>query len=153
MLVYLLGKFMAAGIGGFFWAGIENTIHRLPLVRSVYSAVKQVSDFFLNERQVQFTRVVAVEFPRRDMWIVAFVTSDGLSDVGAAANEPVIGIFIPSSPMPMTGYAMTVLRREVIDLSLTVDQANQYLVSCGLVIPPQNLDRLRASEPTTEPKT
>ena len=153
LLVYLLGKFMAAGIGGFFWAGIENTIHRLPLVRSVYSAVKQVSDFFLNERQVQFTRVVAVEFPRRGMWIVAFVTSDGLSDVGAAANEPVIGIFIPSSPMPMTGYAMTVLRREVIDLSLTVDQAIQYLVSCGLVIPPQNLDRLRASDPPTEPKT
>jgi uncharacterized membrane protein len=153
LLVYLLGKFMAAGIGGFFWAGVENTIHRLPLVRSVYSAVKQVSDFFLNERQIQFTRVVAVEFPRRGMWMLAFVTSEGLADVGAAANEAVIGIFIPSSPMPMTGYAMTVLRREVIDLSLTVDQAIQYLVSCGLVVPPQNLDRMRAAEPVPQLKS
>lgn len=152
LLVYLLGKFMAAGIGGFFGERFESAIHRLPLVRSVYSAVKQVTDFFFSEKQMQFTRVVAVEFPRHGMWIMAFVTSEGLVDVRAAANEAVLGVFIPSSPMPMTGYAITVLKREVIDLNITIDQAIQYLVSCGLVIPPNDLARMKdaASPPNPE---
>ena len=147
LLLYLLGKFMAAGLGGFFWEGFERAIHRLPLVRSVYSAVKQVTDFFLKEKPIQFTRVVAVEFPRPGMWIMAFVTSEGLPEVRAAVNEPVLGVFVPSSPMPMTGYALIVLKREVIDLNITIDQAIQFLVSCGLVIPPQDLNRMRSTQP------
>ncbi len=148
LLVYLLGKLMAAGIGRFFGDRIELAIQRLPLIRSVYSSVKQVSNFFLSDKQMQFTRVVAVEFPRPGMWSIAFVTSEGLIDIRAAANEPVLGVFIPSSPMPMSGYSLTVLKREVIDLNITIDQALQYLVSCGLVVPPQELQRLRNSEPT-----
>jgi uncharacterized membrane protein len=133
--LYLLGRFMAAGIGSFFWTRIESGINRLPLVRSVYSAVKQVSDFFFKEQEVKFTRVVAVEYPRRGMWIMAFVTREGLPDVRAAVNEPTLGIFIPTSPLAMSGYAFTVLKREVIDLNISVDQAVQFIVSCGLVIP------------------
>ena len=139
LLVYLLGKFMAAGIGGFLGERMEYAIHRLPFVRSVYSAIKQVSNFFFSKKQVQFTRVVAIEYPRRGIWTVAFVTSDGLKDVRSAANEPTLGLFIPSSPMPMSGYAVTVLKREVIDLNLTIDQAVQHLVSCGLVMPPADM--------------
>ena len=149
LLVYLLGKFMAAGIGGFFWEGFERAIHRLPLVRSVYSAVKQVTDFFLSERSVQFTRVVAVEYPRPGMWSMAFVTSEGLAEVGAAAGEPVVGIFIPTSPMPMGGYALMVLKREVLDLNITIDEAIQFVVSCGLVIPSRDLGRLTQSDDQT----
>jgi uncharacterized membrane protein len=145
LLLYLLGKFLAAGVGGFFWDGIERAIHRLPLVRSVYSGVKQVTDFFLRERQIQFRRVVAVEYPRPGMWSIAFVTSEGLHDIRDAAAEPVLGIFIPTSPVPMGGYALVVRKREVLDLSLSVDQAIQFIVSCGLVLPPQDVAGLRAN--------
>jgi uncharacterized membrane protein len=143
LLLFLLGKFMAFGIGGYFVGRFEGIIHRLPLVRSVYSAVKQVTDFFLSQRQLQFTRVVAVEYPRQGMWSLAFVTSEGLSDVRASVNEPTLGIFIPTSPMPMTGYALTVAKREVLDLNMSIDQAIQFIVSCGLVIPPADVQRLR----------
>ena len=146
LLVYLLGKFMAAGIGGFLGDRFDLAIERLPLVRSVYKAVKQVCDFFFSEKQIQFTRVVAVEFPRPGMWSMAFVTSDGLSDIRAAANDAVLGVFIPSSPMPMSGYALTVLRREAVDLNITIEEAIQYLVSCGLVMPQKDLQRLKAPE-------
>lgn len=144
LLVYILGKLMAAGIGGFLGRRFERAIHRLPLVRSVYKAVKQVSDFFFSEKQIQFTRVVAVEFPRPGMWSIAFVTSDGLGDIRAAANDAVLGVFIPSSPMPMSGYSLTVLKREAIDLNITIEEALQYLVSCGLVMPQRDLQRLKA---------
>ncbi|MEI8373399.1 MAG: DUF502 domain-containing protein [Planctomycetota bacterium] len=146
LLVYLLGKLMAAGIGGFLGDRFELAIQRLPLVRSVYKAVKQVCDFFLSEKQIQFTRVVAVEFPRPGMWSIAFVTSEGLSDIRAAANDAVLGVFIPSSPMPMSGYALTVLKREAVDLDITIEEAIQYLVSCGLVMPQKDLQRLKATE-------
>jgi uncharacterized membrane protein len=145
LLVYLLGKFMAAGIGGFLVRRFETAIQRLPLVRSVYKATKQVSDFFFSERQIQFTRVVAVEYPRPGMWSVAFVTSEGLSDIRTAANEPVLGVFIPSSPMPLSGYALVVLKREALDLNITIEEAIQYLVSCGLVMPQKDVEQLKKS--------
>ncbi len=144
LLLYLLGKSMAAGIGSFFWGRFEQLIHRLPLVRSVYSAVKQVTDFFFSEQPMKFTRVVAVEYPRLGMWSMAFVTSEGFQDIRAIAQEPLLGVFIPTSPMPMTGYALTVRRREVIDLQITIDEAIQFVVSCGLVIPAHDLGRLKS---------
>ena len=147
-LVYILGKFMAAGIGAFLGNRFDLAIQRLPLIRSVYKAVKQVCDFFFSEKQIQFKRVVAVEFPRPGMWSIAFVTSEGLSDIRAAANEAVLGVFIPSSPMPVSGYSLTVLKREAIDLKITVEEAIQYLVSCGLVMPQKDLQRLKAPENT-----
>ena len=145
LLVYILGKFMAAGIGGFLGDRFDLAIQRLPLVRSVYKAVKQVCDFFFSEKQIQFKRVVAVEFPRPGMWSIAFVTSDGLGDIRAAANDAVLGVFIPSSPMPVSGYSLTVLKREAIDLNITIEEAIQYLVSCGLVMPQKDLERLKAT--------
>ena len=148
MLVYVLGKFMAIGIGRFLGDRLEFLIQRLPLIRGVYKAVKQVCDFFFNEKQIQFTRVVAVEFPRPGMWSIAFVTSEGLGDIRAAANEAVLGVFIPSSPMPVTGYALTVLKREAIDLSITIEEALQYLVSCGLVMPQKDLEKLKNRQAT-----
>ncbi len=152
LLVYLLGKFMAAGIGGFIIYRFDLIIQRLPLVRSVYKAAKQVSDFFFSERQIQFTRVIAIEYPRPGMWSLAFVTSDGLGDIRAAANEPVLGVFIPSSPMPLSGYALVVLKRDAIDLDITIEEAIQYLVSCGLVMPQKDVQRLKkaAGQPAIE---
>jgi uncharacterized membrane protein len=146
LLVYLLGKFMAAGIGSFIGHRFDLAIQHLPLVRSVYKATKQVSDFFFSERQIQFTRVVAVEYPRPGMWSLAFVTSEGLSDIRTAANEPVLGVFIPSSPMPLSGYSLNVLKREVVDLTMSIEEAIQYLVSCGLVMPQKDLQRLKKSD-------
>jgi uncharacterized membrane protein len=146
LLVYLLGKFMAAGIGGFIVRRLEMVFQRLPLVRSVYKATKQVSDFFFSERQIQFTHVVAVEYPRPGMWSLAFVTSEGLGDIRDAANEPVLGVFIPSSPMPLSGYSLVVLKREVVDLSISIEEAIQYLVSCGLVMPQKDVQRLKKEQ-------
>jgi uncharacterized membrane protein len=80
------------------------------------------------------------------MWSIAFVTSEGLSDIRAAANDAVLGVFIPSSPMPVSGYALTVLKREAVDLNITIEEAIQYLVSCGLVMPQKDLLRLKATE-------
>ena len=139
LVLYLLGKFLAAGIGRFFWTQLERLIHRVPLVRNVYSSVKQVTDFLFTEPDTQFTRVVAVEYPRKGVWTVSFVTGEGMSDIRKVAGEPVISVLIPTSPMPFTGFTANVRKSECIDLDVTVDQAIQFIVSCGVVVPPHQL--------------
>lgn len=150
LALYLLGKFLAAGIGRFFWSQFEALIDRLPLVRNVYSSVKQVTDFLITDPDLDYTRVVAVEYPRKGIWTVAFVTGESLLDIESAANEPVMSVLIPTSPMPFTGFTMTVKKSETIDLNLTIDQAFQFVVSCGVVVPPQQLTRAVAEKMASE---
>jgi uncharacterized membrane protein len=136
LLLYLLGKFIAAGIGRFFWGLIEAGIVRVPLVRNVYSAVKQVSSFLLNERQTRVSRVVAVEYPRPGVWALGFVMGGAIGEIEKVAGDECVTVLICTSPMPMAGFTITIRRSEVIDLHITLDQAIQFIVSCGVVIPP-----------------
>ena len=135
-LLYLLGRFLAAGVGRMVVTGVESLINRLPLVRNVYSAVKQVTDFVFSEREIQFSHVVAVQYPREGIWSVGFVMGESFLDIRAAANEPVLAVLMPTSPMPATGFVITVRKRDTIDLNVTLDQAIQFIVSCGVVSPP-----------------
>ncbi len=139
LVLYLLGKFLAAGVGRFFFTRVERLIHRLPLVSNVYSSIKQVTDFIFSEPEMQYTRVVAVEYPRRGIWTLGFVTGEGMYDIQSATDEPVISVFVPHSPMPFTGFAITVKKRMTVDLNISVDQAIQWVVSCGVVIPPPRI--------------
>lgn len=136
-LLYLLGRFLAAGVGRIVVNNVERLINRLPLVRNVYSSVKQVTDFVFSEREIEFNRVVAVQYPRKGIWSVGFVTGESMLDIRSAANEPVLSVLMPTSPMPVTGFTITVCKSETIDLDITVDQAIQFVVSCGVVIPLQ----------------
>ena len=139
LVLYLLGRFLAAGMGRFFLMQIERIINRLPLIRHVYSSVKQVTDFLFSEREIEYTRVVAVEYPRKGIWSIALVTGESLLDIRSAANEPVLSLLVPTSPMPVTGFTVTVKKSETIDLNITIDQAFQFIVSCGVVVPPPQL--------------
>ena len=134
-IMYLVGKLLAAGIGRFFYHAIEKLIHRLPIIRNVYSSVKQVTDFVFDDNEIQFTRVVAVEYPRKGLWSMGFVTGDSLLDIRTAAGEPMLTVLMPTSPMPATGFTISVPKSETIDLDISIDQAIQFCVSCGVVVP------------------
>jgi uncharacterized membrane protein len=133
LLLYLLGKFIAIGVGGYFANMIESGIRRLPVVRNVYSAAKQISDFLFSEREFEFTRIVAVEYPRKGVWSVGFVTGDGLREVRESVGDPLVTVLIPYSPLPITGCTIIVRKSDCIDLDITFDQACEYIVSCGVV--------------------
>lgn len=135
-VLFFVGRFLAAGVGRFFVTAFEKIINQLPIIRNLYSSVKQVTDFVLSEREIEFTRVVAVEYPRVGIWSLGFVTSESLPPLKTATNEDLVSVFIPTSPMPMTGFTINVRRREIVDMELTIDQAVQFIVSCGVVTPP-----------------
>jgi uncharacterized membrane protein len=140
-ILYTVGRSLAAGMGRWTWVTFEAMIRRLPIIRNVYSSVKQVTDFIFSEQTIEFNRVVAVEYPRRGMWSIGFVTGESMLDIESAANEPVLSVLMPTSPMPMTGFTITVRKSETVDLNISVDQAIQFVVSCGVVVPANQLPR------------
>lgn len=135
--LYFLGRFVTARIGAWFVHKFELFLTQVPLVRNVYSTVKQVTDFVLSDREVEFQRVVAVEYPRVGSWTVGFVTGEGMLQIAGETGEAMLTVLIPTSPMPAGGFTIMVPRSQTIDLDLTVDQAAQFVFSCGVLTPPQ----------------
>ncbi|TWT92255.1 DUF502 domain-containing protein [Neorhodopirellula pilleata] len=136
-LLYFLGRLFTGGIGRWFLGTFDATILRIPIVNKVYGSVKQITDFAFDDRQIEFNRVVAIQYPREGIWSLGFVTGNSMREISEAAGEPMLSVLMPTSPMPMTGFTVTVRRSEAIDLDLTIDEAIQFIVSCGVVVPPQ----------------
>lgn len=135
IILYLSGKTLAVGVGRMAWNYAESFVNKVPLIRNVYSSVKQVTDFAFNENEIQCRRIVALEYPRKGIWSLGFVTGEGMLDIRAAANEPIVTVLVPTSPMPATGFTVSVPKSDTIDLNITMDQAIQFCVSCGVVVP------------------
>ena len=142
LTLYFLGRIFAVGFGRMVWGWIEAMIHRIPVISNVYGSVKQVTDFAFSDNEVDFTRIVAVEYPRKGLWSMGFVTGDGFIDVRNAAGEPCITVLMPTSPMPATGFVISIPKSQAIDLNITIDQAIQFCVSCGVVVPPHQQVKL-----------
>lgn len=136
-LLYFLGRYFTGGIGRWMLATFDATILRIPMVNKVYGSVKQITDFAVDDRQIEFNRVVAIQYPREGIWSLGFVTGNSMREIAEAAGEPMLSVLMPTSPMPMTGFTVTIRRSEAIDLDLTIDEAIQFVVSCGVVVPPQ----------------
>jgi uncharacterized membrane protein len=150
-VVYFLGRLFTLGMGRWFVRGFDAAILRIPIVSKVYGGVKQVTDFAFSEREIEFNRVVAIQYPREGIWSLGFVTGNSMREIAEISGEPMLSVLMPTSPMPMTGFTVTIRRSEAIDLDLTVDEAIQFVVSCGVVVPPQQrVDRPLEVRPTVK---
>lgn len=138
LLIYFVGMLVGSFIGHRIYARAENFVKHLPLVRQVYPAVKQITDFLFpgEDAPLRFNRVVAVEYPRRGIWSVGFITGDTMRAIQDRLGKPCSTVFIPSSPTPFTGYTITVPKEDIIDLPITVEDALRFTVSGGVVLPP-----------------
>ena len=135
ILVYFVGFFLASFIGRASWRALEGLLYKVPLIRAIYPHVKQVTDFLLSERTVEFSGVVAIQYPRKGVWALALSTGGPLKRIQEAAPEELATVFVPSSPTPFTGYVVQVPRREVIELNITIDEALRFTISGGVIKP------------------
>jgi len=136
VLLYFLGRLVTNRLGAWGVRQFESTlVSRVPLVSNVYSSVKQVTDFLFTERTIEYNRIVAIEYPRRGIWSLGFVTGESLLEMTTVAGEPLVSILVPTSPMPVTGYTINVPKSEIVDLNVTIDQAFQFCISCGVLVP------------------
>ena len=133
MVILLLTGLFAANIFGQrlirFW---EDILARIPIVKSIYQSVKQVSYTLLSSQGDSFRRVLLVRFPHESAWSLAFQTSTPAQEVSRHNQDELVSVFIPTAPSPVNGFFFFV-RREVLDI--TVDQALKYIVSMGVVTP------------------
>ena len=136
-VLYFLGRLFTFGLGSWIIHSFDRAILRIPVVNKVYGGVKQVTDFAFSEREIEFNRVVAIQYPREGVWSLGFVTGNSMAEIAEVTGEPMLSVLMPTSPMPMTGFTVTVRRSEAVDLDLTIDEAIQFIVSCGVVVPEQ----------------
>ncbi|MFK7788137.1 MAG: DUF502 domain-containing protein [Phycisphaeraceae bacterium] len=142
VLFYFAGVLMSNVIGRQLKHRGEKIIDRVPLIRRVYPAVKQVTDFFFgdnDEDKLKFNRVVAVEYPRKGLYSVGLVTGDTMRMIEDAMGEPCLTVFVPSSPTPFTGYVITVPVKDTIDLGISIEDALKFAVSGGVLVPPSQM--------------
>ncbi len=151
VLVYILGRMVASLLGRSVWRSMEGFLIRLPLIRQIYPTIKQVTDFLiLSDPKVEFSRVVAVEYPRKGLWSMALVTNPGMRSIQKYSDVGLLTVFIPSSPTPFTGYTITVRRDEVIDLPIDIDEALRFTVSAGVILPSTEVAAGPAADRLTE---
>ncbi len=134
VLVYIVGLFVGNFIGRTAWRLVEMGLMRIPLIRAIYPAVKQVTDYVLADRRTRLrsSRVVAVEPHANGIWSLGLVTGPGIGAVAEATETEMVTVFIPSSPTAFSGYVVLVPRERVLELPLTVEEAMRLLVTAGV---------------------
>ena len=139
--VCIVGALLASVVGRTLWRMIEKFIMNTPFLRQVYPYIKQVTDFVFtqDEQKSMFSRVVAVEYPRKGIWSLGMVTGTGLKKVVQNVEKEFLTILIPTSPTPFTGFVIMVPKEQTIELDMTIEEALRFTVSAGVVAPQANM--------------
>jgi uncharacterized membrane protein len=119
----------------------ERLLQRIPLVRSIYASVKQVTQSLFSSGK-SFRKVVLVEYPRKGMWSLAFQTGVGAGEISSKTGKSIANVFIPTTPNPTSGFFLMVPHEDVIELDMSVDDGLKMLLSVGVVIPEDKKDRV-----------
>lgn len=132
----LIGMFAAGWVGRWLMRTSEWVLGRVPVVRSLYAAVKQIFETVLAARSDAFRDCVLIQYPREGSWAIGFITGKTEGHVQEITSEHVVNVFLPTTPNPTSGFLLFVPRDEVTDLTMTVEEGLKLIVSAGIVTPP-----------------
>ena len=128
---------LTAGFVGRVLVGLgERLVHRMPVVRNVYGALKQIFETVMSQSSGAFRQVVLFEYPRRGSWAIGFITGRTEGEVQNVTEEEVLNVFLPTTPNPTSGYLLFIPRSELVLLDMTVEEGIKMVVSGGIVTPP-----------------
>ena len=135
-ILLLVGATVSNFVGKKLMQWGDAVVARIPVVRSIYSSVKQVSDTLFSESGNAFRKAVLVQWPREGIWTVAFVTGVPGGDVASYLPESeFLSVYVPTTPNPTGGYFVMLRKSDCIELNMSVDEALKYVVSMGVVVP------------------
>jgi uncharacterized membrane protein len=148
IIVLLSTGIAGAGFLGRRLVGLyESVLNRIPLVRSVYGAVKHFAEMVFSDSGTSFKKVLLIEYPRHGLYSIAFQTSDQPAEVQHRTGEEIVTVFLPTTPNPTSGFMLFVPRKDTIELEMAVDDALKMIISLGVVVPkwhplhPEHVDR------------
>jgi uncharacterized membrane protein len=140
VIVFIVLTFIGwstAGLLGRLWTRIsEHFLRRMPVIRSVYAAVKQIIETILKQQSNAFREVVLFEYPRRGSWAIGFITGQTQGEVQNLTTDDVVNVFLPTTPNPTSGYLLFIPKKELVILDMTVEEGIKMVVSGGIVTPP-----------------
>lgn len=151
IVVFVTGLVVANLAGRKLVAFWESLLGRIPLVRSIYSASKQVMETLFGAGGNAFRKVLLIEYPRRGMWTLAFQTGKPVGEVQDRTEHEVITVFVPTTPNPTSGFVVFVPRTEVIELAMSVEDGLKMIISLGVVTPPAGARAGQVARPAASP--
>jgi len=135
LLLVVTGFLMANFVGRRLVARWESLLARIPLVSPIYTGAKKISETILSDQGQAFRKVLLIEYPRRGIWSLAFLTARELGEVQARTGKEMACVFVPTTPNPTSGYLIMVPRDETVVLDMSVEEAFRMIVSLGVVVP------------------
>ena len=137
LVALLLTGIFATNIVGQWWLRQgSRLLNRIPIVKSIYNSIKQVSDTLFSSSGNAFREAVLVQYPREGAWTIAFVTGKPGGEAAQHLPGDYLSVYVPTTPNPTSGFFLMVPRRDVIELAMSVDEALKYVISMGVVSPP-----------------
>ena len=136
IFITFVGALTRLLLGRWMVRGGEHLLSRMPVVRSIYGATKQIVETVLAHQSDAFRQAVLFEYPRRGSWAIGFVTGRTIGEVQNVTEDEVVNVFLPTTPNPTSGYLLFLPRRELVPLSMSVEDAIKMIISGGIVTPP-----------------
>lgn len=146
VLVLGTGAVAANYLGNRLVVWTEALLSRIPLVRTVYGGIKKLAETIFSDKSMSFRQPILVEYPRKGIWSVAFITGDPIGEVQEKTAEHVLTCFVPTTPNPTSGFIVLVPERDIIRLEMSVEDAMRLVISLG-VVTPEELPRIAGGEP------
>lgn len=149
VVITLIGALAAGFVGRMVLRFYENMLNRMPVIRSIYGATKQILETVLQRQSKAFRQPVLVEYPRRGVWAVGFITGTTEGEVQHLVADKLINIFLPTTPNPTSGFLLFLPSEDLILLDMTVEEAIKMVISAGIVTPPDRRPPKVQAEPVT----
>ena len=146
LVLTLVGALTAGYVGKLFLRLSERLLNHMPVVRNIYGTAKQIVETVVNNKTSAFREVALVEYPRRDIWTIGFITGRSVDEIAETGGQPLINVFVPTTPNPTSGFLLFLPEKDVHRLSMPVEEAIKLVISGGIVTPPL---RRPAQAPTT----
>lgn len=153
--ITIVGFLTANYIGRTIWSFGEDILGRMPVVRNLYSGLKQIFQTVLSDKSSSFQEVGLIEYPRKGLWAIVFIATDARGEVGQRfknKNLDTVAVFLPTTPNPTSGFLLFVPKEDVTILDMKVEDAAKLVISAGLVTPDMIEGELAKAEPVVEPK-
>ena len=135
VIVFGTGVIVANLFGRKLIAVWESILARIPLIRTIYTGVKQVLETILSNQGQSFRKVLLVEYPRRGMWTLAFQSSSEVGEAQIKTGQDVVNVFIPTTPNPTSGFFIMLPKSDVVELDMSIDDGLKMIISAGVVVP------------------
>lgn len=148
IIIFLIGLFATNIFGAKLVKLGETILTKIPIVRNIYTGAKQVVTTIAHAETKAFRKVVLVEFPRKGIYAIGFVSSEARGEVQQLTDKEVINVIIPTTPNPTSGFLVFVPKQDVIELAMTIEDGIKFIISCGIVSPkiaPEKMDQLKGS--------